>query len=139
MSCLVGLVVVVGEVGEGNEASAIDCTSDLLSSVGLPNACFVQVASLMVSLMSLTMNSLVGGDNKPVLADSTWISSSLITDLKIHACHGGDSEGLSTASLNFFLQCDLSKLAQFEDLVVPCLLMLKQSSVMWMSLSGFGW
>ena len=59
MSCLVGLVV-VGEVGEGNEASTIDCTSDLLSSVGLPNACFVQVASLMVSLMLLTMNSLVG-------------------------------------------------------------------------------
>ena len=59
MSCLVGLVV-VGEVGEGNEASTIDCTSDLLSSVDLPLACLVQVASLMVSLMLLTMNSLVG-------------------------------------------------------------------------------
>ena len=54
MSCLVGLVV-VGEVGEGNEASTIDCTSDLLSSVGLPLAYFVQVASLIVSLMLLTM------------------------------------------------------------------------------------
>ena len=60
VSHLVGLVVVVGEVGEGNEASTIDCTSDLLSLEGLPFACLVQVASLMVSLMLLTMNSLVG-------------------------------------------------------------------------------
>ena len=68
MSCLVGLVV-VGEVGEGNEASTIDCTSDLLSSVGLPLACFVQVASLIVSLMLLMMHSLVGSGNSSALAD----------------------------------------------------------------------
>ena len=59
MAFLVGLVD-PSEVEEGSEARTIDCTSDLLSSVGLPNACFVQVASLTVSLMLLTMNSLVG-------------------------------------------------------------------------------
>ena len=53
MASLVGLVI--REVGEGSEARTVDCTSDLLSSVGLPHACFVQVASLMVSLMLLTM------------------------------------------------------------------------------------
>ena len=130
--------VVVGEVREGNEASAIDCTSDLLSSVGLPNACFVQVASLMVSLMLLTMNSLVGGDNKPALADRCRISLSLITDLNVHACCGGERFLLSTASFNCFLWCDLVEPAQFEDLKLPFLLMLKQSSGMGMRSSGFG-
>ena len=47
MSLQVGLVV-VGEVGAGNEASTIDCTSDLLSSAGFPLTCLVQVASLIV-------------------------------------------------------------------------------------------
>ena len=56
MAVLVGLVVgEVEEVREGSEARTVDCTSDLLSSVGLPNACFVQAASLIVSLMLLTM------------------------------------------------------------------------------------
>ena len=54
MACLVGLVD-PSEVGEGNAARTIDCRSDLLSSAGLPNACFVQAASLIVSLMLLTM------------------------------------------------------------------------------------
>ena len=138
MSVLVGLVVVVGEVGEGNEASTIDCTSDLLSSVGLPNACFVQVASLMVSLMLLTMHSLVGTGNNPALADRHLTSGSMATALNVHACCGGDSPGLSTAPFDFSLQCDLMVPAQFKDLVAPCLLTLKQSSGMWMRLSDCG-
>ena len=68
----VGLVV--GEVGEGSEANTIDCTSDLLSSVGLPLVCFVQVASLIVSFMLLTMCSLVGSGNNPALADNWRMS-----------------------------------------------------------------
>ena len=55
MACLVGLVD-PAEVGEGNAARTIDCTSDLLSLVLLPLGYFVQVASLMVSLMLLTMH-----------------------------------------------------------------------------------
>ena len=54
MDVLVGLVD-PSEVEEGSEARTIDCTSDLLSSVGLPNACFVQAVSLIISLILLTM------------------------------------------------------------------------------------
>ena len=105
MALLVGLMD-PPEVEEGNVARTSDRTSDLLSSEGLPLACFVQVASLIVSFMLLTMNWVVG-DNNSALADSGQSSLSLITDLKIHACCGDDSEGLSAASFNFFLQFDL--------------------------------
>ena len=84
MAELVGLLM-VGEVGEGSEARTIDCTSDLLSSVGLPNACFVQEASLMVSLMLSTMCSVVGDANNPALADSSRSFLSGTGDRTSHA------------------------------------------------------
>ena len=85
MAFIVGLVEDPSEVEEGNAARTMDLTSDLLSLAGLPFGCFVQVASLIVSLMLLMMCSLVGTCNNPALADSSRISMSLITDLKIHA------------------------------------------------------
>ena len=139
MSSLVGLVVVVVEVGEGNEASTIDCTSDLLSSVGLPNACFVLVASLIVSFMLLMMQSLVGAGNNLALADSSQTSLSRTRALKSHACCGGDRSGSKKASLNLFLMKCLCFATAPADLSCPCLLMLKQSSGMWMSLSDCGY
>ena len=137
MASVVGLVV-VGEVGEGNEASTIDCTSDLLSSVGLPNACFVQVASLTVSLMLLMMQSLVGGANNPALADGRRMALSVTRALKSHACCGGERSGSKKATFNLFLMKHLCAVTALGVLGFPWLLMLKQSLGMGMRSSGFG-
>ena len=130
MACLVGGLVDPSEVGEGNAARTIDCTSDLLSSVGLPLVCFVQVASFIVSLMLLTMQSLVGSGDNPALADSRRTSLSGTRERRSHACCGGDRSGWNSASFNLFLMKHLHAVTVLADLLLPWLLMLKQSSGM---------
>ena len=80
MSFCVGLDP--SQVGEGSEARTIHWTSVLLPSDGLPLACFVLAASLIVSLMLLAMQNCVEDETIPALADVGQTSVSETAALK---------------------------------------------------------